>query len=91
MESHHQGGGSDPPKRGVSGATVVPVLVVLLAALGLSACGLGTYSDTGGPLPGQWWPWVCPDGGTPDPDAGCVPVPRCSDSNPSACADGGVR
>jgi hypothetical protein len=37
-----------------------------------AACGFGTYDDSGRPDPGQWWPWVCPDGAPPTTDAGCV-------------------
>jgi len=51
---------------------------VLIAALTvaslavMAACGFGTYDDTGAAAPGQWWPWVCPDGGALSADAGCV-------------------
>ncbi len=46
---------------------------LLLALLGtVPACGSGLAGDTGQPIPGQWWPWVCPDGGLA-PDAGCLP------------------
>ena len=51
----------------------VIVLIAAIAAFSLSAvsCGFGTYDDTGGAVPGQWWPWVCPDGGDPSADGGC--------------------
>jgi len=56
--------------------TLARALVLAALALGLAttlACGIGTYADTGSPTPGPWWPWVCPDGGGPAPDAGCEP------------------
>jgi hypothetical protein len=54
-----------------------------------AACGIGPYGDTGSPEPGPWWPWVCPDGGTPAPDAGCLPAqPTDARARPS-CVDGG--
>jgi hypothetical protein len=34
-------------------------------------CGLGSYDDLGEPVPGQRWPWVCPEGGDPTFDGGC--------------------
>ncbi|MHB1845124.1 MAG: hypothetical protein ACYCWW_09855 [Deltaproteobacteria bacterium] len=57
-----------------------PLRIVLLLALLSPACGGGVYDDSGQPYPGQWWPWVCPDGGYPAPDAGCLP----------ACPTGGI-
>jgi hypothetical protein len=33
-------------------------------------CGFGRADDTGLPIPGQHWGWVCPSGETPG-DAGC--------------------
>ncbi len=59
-------------------------LLALGAALGLLACGSGFYDDSGQPAPGQWWPWVCADGGLA-PDAGCGAPPPCPDGG----ADGG--
>jgi len=59
-------------------AALAAALTVGMLALG-TACGFGPDSDTGAAVPGQWWPWVCPDGGTPQPDAGC----------PVSDADGG--
>jgi hypothetical protein len=40
-------------------------------AVAMTSCGFGTYNDTGGAAPGQWWPWICQDGGKPSVDAGC--------------------
>ena len=68
--------------RGHRRATLL-MLVVGLA----SGCGLGTYDDNGSPFPGQWWPWVCPDG-SPAPDAGC-PDAACPDGGCAAEPDGG--
>ncbi len=34
-------------------------------------CGLGSYDDLGEPVPGDRWPWVCPDGSEPSSDGGC--------------------
>jgi hypothetical protein len=63
-------------------AALTSGLAMLIACV---ACGIGTYADTGSPTPGPWWPWVCPDGGEPAPDAGCKPA----DARPvDACGEG---
>jgi hypothetical protein len=63
--------------------------VLSLCLTMIAACGIGTYGDTGSPAPGQWWPWVCPDGGAPAGDAGCLPA-RPADARAHAwCVDGG--
>ncbi len=61
--------------------TRILALLTLLAALG--GCGSGLYDDSGNPVPGQWWPWVCADGGLA-PDSGC-PVPACDGGVDAGC------
>ena len=69
---------------------LVVVLVASAFATCFMGCGFGTYVDTGSAEPGQWWPWVCPDGGAPSPDGGCPPPP-CSDAAADGCPqDGGT-
>lgn len=63
-------------------------LVLTLCAAMLSACGMGTYGDTGSPEPGPSWPWVCPDGGVPEGDAGCLPAQPTDAEARTPCADG---
>jgi hypothetical protein len=51
--------------------------VVLLGLVSIGwgiGCGLGSYDDLGEPVPGQRWPWVCPEGGDPTFDGGCPPA-----------------
>jgi hypothetical protein len=50
----------------------VLLLATTAAAVAISAvgCGFGRADDTGLPIPGQSWGWVCPSGETPG-DAGC--------------------
>jgi hypothetical protein len=64
--------------------------LVAAAAFGacLAACSFGLYSDDGSASPGQWWPWVCPDGGDAAPEAGCDPH-TCADGASDAHLDGG--
>ena len=39
------------------------VLLLGLVSIGWGVgCGLGSYDDLGEPVPGQRWPWVCPEG-----------------------------
>ncbi len=67
------------------------VLLALCLAAPTAACGIGLYDDTGSPEPGQWWPWVCADGGEPDGEGGCEPAAPASDARAhDACADGGA-
>ena len=49
------------------------LLATAAAAVAITAlgCGFGRADDTGLPIPGQYWGWVCPNGETPDGDAGC--------------------
>jgi hypothetical protein len=54
-------------------------LLLATAASAAAGCGFGRADDTGRPIPGQYWGWVCPNGDAPDGDAGC----------PSA--DGGIQ
>ena len=61
---------------------------IALAVVLLSGCGFGLYDDNGGTDPGQWWPWICPDGGDAAPEAGCLP-PRCTDGGADARRDAG--
>jgi hypothetical protein len=56
--------------------------VVLVFADG-AGCGFGLADDTGKPIPGQHWPWVCADGGAAG-DAGCP----ASDAGAEPDADG---
>jgi hypothetical protein len=58
---------------------IIAVLAAAAFALGVAACGFGTDDDTGRAQPGLWWPWVCPDGGTPNADNGCLPAPDAAD------------
>jgi len=64
--------------------------VLSLCMTTLAACGIGTYGDTGSPEPGQWWPWVCSDGGTPAADAGCLPARPADARAHVSCVDGGT-
>jgi hypothetical protein len=70
----------------------VLLLATTAAAVAISAvgCGFGRADDTGLPISGQSWGWVCPSGDAPAGDAGCLsrdagPV---DDAGPSA--DGGA-
>ena len=57
--------------------SLVSLLLLLLAtaaatvAITAVGCGFGRADDTGRPIPGRYWGWVCPGGETPDDDAGC--------------------
>jgi hypothetical protein len=51
------------------------VLLLGLVSIGWGVgCGLGSYDDLGEPVPGERWPWVCPEGGDPILDGGCPPA-----------------
>jgi len=52
-------------------AIVLVVTAVAVWSVSVAACGFGTYDDTGAAVPGQWWPWVCADGGSPSGEGGC--------------------
>jgi hypothetical protein len=57
-------------------------------ALAATACSFGLYDDSGRADPGQWYPWVCPDGGDAlAPDSGCEPRP-CADAAVEGGKDG---
>ncbi|HLK90433.1 MAG TPA: hypothetical protein VKZ18_11095 [Polyangia bacterium] len=47
--------------------------LLLAASIAAAGCGFGLADDTGKPIPGQYWPWVCADGAAPSGDAGCAP------------------
>ena len=65
----------------------VAALVLGLVSIGWGVgCGLGSYDDLGEPVPGQRWPWVCPEGGGPILDGGCPPAA----STDAASADSAV-
>jgi hypothetical protein len=46
------------------------VVTAVTAAIAGAGCGFGRADDTGLPIPGQYWGWVCPSGDAPG-DAGC--------------------
>jgi outer membrane lipopolysaccharide assembly protein LptE/RlpB len=46
-------------------------LLLASATVAAAGCGFGRADDTGLPIPGQYWGWVCPSGDAPDGDAGC--------------------
>lgn len=51
------------------------LLVLALAATAAAAaigCGFGRADGSGQPIPGQYWGWACPDGGSLVGDAGCA-------------------
>ena len=78
--------------RGAAEATRVPVVVAMVFVAVVAGCGLGTYDDSGGAEPGTWWPWVCPDGGVPRADAGCLPAPSLDGGvSSSTCRDGSAH
>jgi hypothetical protein len=57
----------------LSGKVRAAIVAGALGSSGISACGLGTYDDTGSAMPGSsWWSWMCPDGGQSNDEAGCV-------------------
>ena len=49
----------------------IPCLFLAAAATAAAGCGFGRADDTGWPIPGLYWGWVCPSGDAPDRDAGC--------------------
>ena len=55
------------------------------AAIVGAGCGFGRADDTGQPIPGPYWGWVCPNGEKPG-DAGCLPADSGAfgDGRPSA-------
>jgi len=68
-------------------------ICLALAALAITAagCGFGRADDTGRPIPGHYWGWVCPNGDAPQGDAGCPPADTGTDRADAAGApDGGA-
>jgi hypothetical protein len=60
---------------------LVTILVVTaLAGAAVEGCGFGLADDTGRPIPGQYWGWVCASGEPPDGDAGCPPTDAGADA-----------
>jgi hypothetical protein len=57
------------------------------AAITAAGCGFGRADDTGLPVPGHHWGWVCPSGDAPDGDAGC---PSAEAGASDAPGDGGT-
>jgi hypothetical protein len=51
--------------------SVIWLLLATAAAITAAGCGFGRADDTGSPIPGQYWGWVCPNGDAPVGDAGC--------------------
>jgi hypothetical protein len=62
-------------------------VVLWLACAALAGCDT-LSDDTGTDYPGQWWPWVCADGGLV-PDGGCPVAPGCPESSSPDGSDGG--
>ena len=85
IDAPSSAGARRPP---ASGPQSFVLALALAAALGLAACGSGLYDDSGQPAPGQWWPWVCADGG-PAPDSGCLAPPACDGGSGDGGIDGG--
>jgi hypothetical protein len=58
----------------VFGRLLVALLLTAAGALAVvgAGCGFGLADDTGAPIPGHRWGWVCADGGAAG-DAGCPP------------------
>ena len=74
-------GTSSPAPLGTRRLPFVLLLATILSLpVGAAGCGFGIGDDSGQPVPGQWWPWVCADGGGAVPDGGCL----------QDCGDGGV-
>jgi hypothetical protein len=48
------------------------IVTAVVSGAAIASCGFQLADDTGKPIPGQYWPWVCADGATPG-DAGCAP------------------
>jgi len=49
---------------------VVLIFVIVVAGAAMASCGFQLADDTGKAIPGQYWPWVCADGGLTG-DGGC--------------------
>jgi hypothetical protein len=63
------------------------LLATAASAAAAAGCGFGRADDTGRPIPGQYWGWVCPNGDAPDGDAGC---PVADGGTGGADVDGGA-
>ena len=76
------------------------ISIVLLSTVAVAVattavgCGFGRADDTGLPIPGQYWGWICPSGEAPVGDAGCpsADAGRAADAGPpaDAAADGAL-
>jgi hypothetical protein len=68
------------------------IYLLLLATAVTTAvgCGFGRADDTGLPIPGQYWGWVCPSGDRPDGDAGCPSADGGTSPDSGAFYDGGA-
>ena len=71
--------------------TCLLLLATAVAGITAAGCGFGRADDTGRPIPGQYWGWVCPSGDAPDGDAGCPSTDGGpGGSNADAIIDAGV-
>ena len=72
--------------------TCLLLLAVAAATVALTTagCGFGRADDTGLPIPGQDWGWVCPSGDAPDGDAGCPSADAGPAANGGPSADAGI-
>jgi len=70
----------------------VLLLATTAAAVAISAvgCGFGRADDTGLPIPGQYWGWICPGGEAPVGDAGCPSADAGRDADAGPSADAGA-
>lgn len=82
-------GGARLGRRMVCARWVLPLVLGLAIATPSIGCGFGTYDDTGSAEPGAVWPWICPDGGSPNDDAGCLPDP-CGEGSEASLSSCGV-
>ena len=72
--------------------SVICLLLVTAAVVAITAagCGFGRADDTGLPIPGHYWGWVCPNGDAPDGDAGCPSADGGTSDAVDAIIDAGV-
>jgi hypothetical protein len=70
--------------------SAICLALAAVAALAITAagCGFGRADDTGRPIPGHSWGWVCPNGDAPDGEAGCMSADGAT--NADAIIDAGV-
>jgi hypothetical protein len=57
---------------------VLLIFTVLVAGAAIASCGFQLADDTGRPIPGQYWRWVCADG-APAGDGGCASLDGSAD------------